>query len=131
MALFLDSAEIEEVRQAVELGFLSGVTTNPTIMAKAKGLPELVIVVRHALRNAMVPLVTNLSVAVAGSLAGAFFVEAVFGWPGVGLLAVDAINNRDFPTIMGTVMFGAVLFVLADLVGDLLTAYVDPRVTLR
>jgi peptide/nickel transport system permease protein len=99
--------------------------------AKAKGLPELVVVVRHALRNAMVPLVTNLSVAVAGSLSGAFFVEAVFGWPGVGLLAVDAINNRDFPTIMGTVMFGAILFVLADLVGDLLTAYVDPRVTLK
>lgn len=99
--------------------------------AKAKGLPELVVVVRHALRTAMIPLVTSLSVTVASVLTGAFFVEAVFAWPGVGLLAVDAINNRDFPTIMGTVMFGALLFVLADIVGDLLTAYVDPRVVLR
>ncbi|HQK95210.1 MAG TPA: ABC transporter permease [Armatimonadota bacterium] len=99
--------------------------------AKAKGLPELVVVVRHALRNAMIPLVTNLSVSVAGALTGAFFVEAVFAWPGIGLLAVDAINNRDFPVIMGTVMFGAVLFVIADIVGDLLTACVDPRVALK
>ncbi|NSW55936.1 MAG: ABC transporter permease [Armatimonadetes bacterium] len=99
--------------------------------AKAKGLPEVVVVVRHALKNAMIPLVTNLSVAVAGALTGAFFVETVFAWPGVGLLAVDAINNRDFPTIMGTVMFGAILFVLADIVGDLLTAYMDPRITLK
>ena len=99
--------------------------------AKAKGLPEVVVVVRHALKNAMIPLVTNLSVAVAGALTGAFFVETVFAWPGVGLLAVDAINNRDFPTIMGTVMFGAILFVLADIIGDLLTAYMDPRITLK
>jgi len=99
--------------------------------AKAKGLPELVIVVRHALRNAMIPLVTSLSVSVAAALTGAFFVETVFAWPGVGLLAVDAINNRDFPTIMGTVMFGALLFVVADIVGDLLTAYMDPRITLK
>lgn len=99
--------------------------------AKAKGLPEVVVIVRHALRNAMIPLVTSLSVSVAGALTGAFFVEAVFAWPGVGLLAVDAINNRDFPTIMGTVMFGALLFVLADIVGDLLTAYMDPRITLK
>ncbi len=99
--------------------------------AKAKGLPELVVIVRHALKNAMIPLVTNLSVSVAGALTGAFFVETVFAWPGVGLLAVDAINNRDFPTIMGTVMFGALLFVVADIVGDLLTAYMDPRITLK
>ncbi|HJN16940.1 MAG TPA: ABC transporter permease [Armatimonadota bacterium] len=99
--------------------------------AKAKGLPEVVVIVRHALRNAMIPLVTSLSVSVAGALTGAFFVEAVFAWPGVGLLAVDAINNRDFPVIMGTVMFGALLFVLADIVGDLLTAYMDPRITLK
>jgi peptide/nickel transport system permease protein len=99
--------------------------------AKAKGLPEVVVVVRHALRNAMIPLVTSLSVSVAGALSGAFFVETVFAWPGVGLLAVDAISNRDFPTIMGTVMFGALLFVFADIVGDLLTAYLDPRITLK
>ncbi len=99
--------------------------------AKAKGLPELVVVVRHALKNAMIPLVTSLSVSVAATLTGAFFVETVFAWPGVGLLAVDAINNRDFPTIMGTVMFGAVLFVVADIAGDLLTAYMDPRITLK
>lgn len=99
--------------------------------AKAKGLPEVGVVLRHALRNAMIPLVTSLSVSVAEELSGAFFVETVFAWPGVGLLAVDAISNRDFPTIMGTVMLGALLFVVSDIAGDLLTAYMDPRITLK
>jgi ABC-type dipeptide/oligopeptide/nickel transport system permease component len=96
--------------------------------ARAKGLREGTVLLRHALANAMLPVVTVLGLQVALLLSGAFVTETVFAWPGVGRLAVFAIQARDFPLVQGTVLVVAVTFVLVNLAVDVLYAYVDPRI---
>lgn len=95
--------------------------------ARAKGLDERTVVGRHALGNAVVPIVTLLGLDLAGLLGGAVVTESVFGWPGVGLQAVAAINDLDLPMIMGTVLFSASLIVVVNLVVDLAYHALDPR----
>jgi peptide/nickel transport system permease protein len=97
--------------------------------ARAKGLPERA-VVRHALRNALNPIVTLTGVRFGRLLAGAVVVETVFAWPGIGKLVVDAIYDRDYPTIQGFVLFTGTVFVLLNLLVDLGYAWLDPRVRL-
>jgi ABC-type dipeptide/oligopeptide/nickel transport system permease component len=99
--------------------------------ARAKGLREGTVLLRHALANAMLPVVTVLGLQVALLLSGAFVTETVFAWPGVGRLAVFAIQARDFPLVQGTVLVVAVTFVLVNLAVDVLYAYVDPRIHYR
>ncbi|HLZ27845.1 MAG TPA: ABC transporter permease [Chloroflexota bacterium] len=96
--------------------------------ARAKGLREGVVLLRHALANAMLPVVTVVGLQVAALLSGAVVTETVFAWPGVGRLAVFAIQARDFPLVQGTVLVIAVMFVLVNLAVDVLYAYVDPRI---
>lgn len=99
--------------------------------AQAKGLRRSLVVWRHALRNALIPIVTIVGLLVGGLLSGAFFIEAVFAYPGIGYLAVTSFQARDFPMIQGIVLFVAVVYVLVNLVTDLLYAVVDPRVVAR
>ena len=96
--------------------------------ARAKGLPEGIIRFRHVLRNAMIPIVTALGFGLAGLLAGALFTETIFGIPGVGRLAIDSLFNRDYPVIMAGTLLGATMFIVANLVSDLLYVAVDPRI---
>lgn len=96
--------------------------------ARAKGAPETVVLFRHGLRNAMIPVVTILAMDVAGLLGGVMFTENVFALPGIGTLAVQSVFNLDVPVIMGTVMFSAVLVVAANLVVDVLYRWIDPRI---
>lgn len=96
--------------------------------ARAKGLKEQVVLLRHGLANAMLPVVTVLGLQIALLLSGAFVTETVFAWPGVGRLAVFAIQGRDFPLVQGTVLVIAVTFVLVNLAIDVLYGYVDPRI---
>jgi peptide/nickel transport system permease protein/oligopeptide transport system permease protein len=96
--------------------------------ARAKGLHERIVTYRHALRNATIPIATLVGLELGGLLAGAFIVETVFAYPGVGLLGVQALQNRDFPVIQGVVLLTAVVYVLANLVVDLLYAVLDPRI---
>ncbi|MBV9545854.1 MAG: ABC transporter permease, partial [Chloroflexi bacterium] len=96
--------------------------------ARAKGLRERVVLARHGLANALLPVITVLGLQIALLLSGAFVTETVFAWPGVGRLAVFAIQGRDFPLVQGTVLVIAVLFVLVNLVVDVMYAYVDPRI---
>jgi peptide/nickel transport system permease protein len=96
--------------------------------ARAKGLPGRAVVGHHALINALLPILTVVGVQVGYLLGGAVVVETVFAWPGIGRLAVNAIWQRDLPLIQGTVLVFALLFVLTNLIVDLLYAYVDPRV---
>ena len=98
--------------------------------AKAKGSPWKSIVYKHALRNALNPVVTTVSAWLAGLLVGTYFIEYIFNWPGIGLQAVDAITRSDFPIIQGTVIFSAVIFVVVNFIVDLLYARLDPRVKL-
>lgn len=96
--------------------------------ARARGLGEFSILVRHGLRNALIPLVTILGMDVAQLLGGVLFVENVFAIPGIGTLAVQAIGALDVPVIMGTVLFSAFLVVSANLVVDIAYRWMDPRI---
>jgi ABC-type dipeptide/oligopeptide/nickel transport system permease component len=96
--------------------------------ARAKGLVEWTIVVRHALRNALIPVVTIIGLQFGGLMSGAVVIETVFGRPGIGRLGVRAILEQDFPLVQGFVLFVAVVYVLANLLIDLCYATLDPRI---
>jgi peptide/nickel transport system permease protein len=100
-------------------------------VARAKGLVERVVLGRHALKNALIPVITVAGTRFGMQLAGAVLVEVVYGWPGIGRLVFDAIQKRDYPIIQGTVLFIALMFVLINLLTDLLYAVVDPRIRLE
>lgn len=95
---------------------------------RAKGVPERRLVYRHALKNAMIPVVSIVGLQFASLLGGAVIVETVFGWPGIGRLAVDAIFNRDIPVIQAVVLVAAVIFVAVNLLVDVLYGWLDPRI---
>jgi ABC-type dipeptide/oligopeptide/nickel transport system permease component len=96
--------------------------------ARAKGLAERQVINRHALRNALIPIVTILGLDLASYLEGAFFVEFIFALPGMGRLALDAVSQRDLFMIQGTVLVAAILYILANLSVDVSYAYLDPRI---
>ena len=96
--------------------------------ARAKGLPESSVVFKHALRNALIPIVTIMGLTLPDLIGGSFIFETVFAWPGMGRLGYDAIMARDFPVIMGVGTIVAVLTLLGNLVADVTYAYVDPRI---
>ncbi len=96
--------------------------------ARAKGLWEAGVITRHALKNALIPVVTIMAIQVASLLSGAVITEAIFGIPGVGRISVDAIQSRDMPLLQGSVLFATALVILGNLVADLLYAALDPRI---
>ncbi len=96
--------------------------------AWAKGLRERLVIGRHVLRNALLPVVTIVGLQVGILLSGAFLTETVFSWPGLATYVVEAINGRDYPVVQGTVLLFAVVFVLVNLVVDLSYAWLDPRI---
>jgi len=96
--------------------------------ARAKGLRERTVIVRHALKNALIPIITLIGLQFGGLLGGAFIIETIFGWPGLGQLAVQSIFVRDFPVIQGTVLLVAVAYFASNLVVDVLYAWLDPRI---
>jgi peptide/nickel transport system permease protein len=98
--------------------------------AKAKGLSQKKVVFKHTLRNALNPVVTTISASLAATLGGVFFIEYIFNWPGIGLLAIDAIFKLDFPMIQGTILFSAVIFVIINFFVDIIYALLDPKVKL-
>jgi peptide/nickel transport system permease protein len=98
--------------------------------ARAKGLAERRVILKHGLRNALLPLVTFAGLDLGVLLGGAIVTEYIFSWPGLGHYAVQSIFNQDMPVVMGTVMVGALMIVLANLLVDLLYAWLDPRIRL-
>jgi peptide/nickel transport system permease protein len=96
--------------------------------ARAKGLTDRRVIFLHALKNALIPIVTVVGLSFGGLLGGAVITESIFGLPGVGRLTIAAIGDRDYPMIQGTVLLVAVAFILVNLVVDVIYAYVDPRI---
>ena len=96
--------------------------------ARAKGLTERVVYYKHALRNAVLPLVTLIALDLPSLFAGALFVETIFSWPGMGRLFWDAARGRDYPVLLGVVMINSVLIIAANMVADVLYGMLDPRV---
>ena len=97
--------------------------------AEAKGLPQRLVILRHALRNALLPVMTVTGLQVGRLLAGAILTETIFSWPGIGLWIYEAIQARDYPIVQGATLFIATVFVLVNLLTDLCYAAVDPRIT--
>jgi ABC-type dipeptide/oligopeptide/nickel transport system permease component len=98
--------------------------------ARAKGVVPWRVVFKHALRNAMLPTITVIGLQVGLLMGGAIITETIFSWPGIGLYAYNSIYSRDYASIQGVVLYGALLFVLINLVVDILYAVLDPRVRL-
>jgi peptide/nickel transport system permease protein/oligopeptide transport system permease protein len=96
--------------------------------ARAKGLPEAGVVVRHALKNALIPVVTVVGLQFGALLGGAVLTESVFGWPGMGLLLVDSIFSRDYAMVQGIVLVFSALFICTNLIVDVFYAIIDPRI---
>ncbi len=96
--------------------------------ARAKGLRERVVIYKHALRNALIPIITLLGFRIPLLFSGAILVETIFGWPGMGKIAIDAINNRDYPLLMGTSLLLSSLTLLGNLMADIMYGFADPRI---
>jgi peptide/nickel transport system permease protein len=107
---------------------LDALSADYVVTARAKGLRERVVVVRHVLRNALLPIVTIMGLSLPGLLGGSFIIETIFSWNGLGLLGFRALMSRDYPLQMGMALMVATLILLANLITDIAYAFVDPRV---
>ena len=96
--------------------------------ARAKGVPESVVIRKHALGNAWIPILTTIGIGLSAQLAGSVVIETVFAWPGIGRLAVEAVTQRDVPMATGVIIMTSIMYVLVQLIVDLLYAFVDPRI---
>jgi peptide/nickel transport system permease protein len=97
-------------------------------MARAKGLPEVVVVSKHALRNALIPVITYSSLVFGAFMNGSIVIEQVFVWPGIGRVALEGVTGRDFPLVQGVVIVFGSFFILINLFVDILYAFIDPRI---
>ena len=95
---------------------------------RAKGLSERMVIYKHAVRNAMIPVITVIGLNFGLLLAGAILTETVFSWPGIGRYVVNAVNMRDYPVVQGCVLFFASMFVIVNLITDIIYVYIDPRI---
>ena len=96
--------------------------------ARAKGVPEKVVIRKHALKNALIPIITVIGTQMAACIGGSVLTETVFAWPGVGRLIIDSVNQRDVPAVTGSIIMTTILISILLLVIDLLYAFVDPRI---
>lgn len=127
----LGTSAIASITRMTRSTMLETLTQDYVRTAKSKGLVRQKVVYQHALRNALIPVVTVIGLQFGGLLSGAVITETIFSWPGIGGLAVDAIRARDMPVIQGVVMVFAVMYALVNLVTDVLYAYLDPRLRTR
>lgn len=129
-SIALGAAVAAVLARVLRSSMLETLRSDYVTLARSKGASENGVVMKHALRNALIPTVTVIGLQVGILLGGNMVVEAVFGWPGLGRLVVDAIFDRDFPLIQGSVMIYAFTFVMANLIVDILYTYLNPKITL-
>ena len=98
------------------------------LTAVSKGTNKTKVLFRHVLKNCLLPIITLAGINIAGLVCGSFVVETVFSWPGIGRLAMDAVNARDYPIIMGFTMFSCIILLLGNFLADILYAVADPRI---
>lgn len=130
-ALTLGIRPLATLTQLTRNSLLEALSQDYVRTARAKGMPYRRVVVHHALRNALNPVVTSASGWLAGLLAGAVFVEYVFDWKGMGVVIVDALDKYDFPVVMGSILFVCVLLIVINILTDILYGLLDPRVRLQ
>ncbi|MCQ2295031.1 MAG: ABC transporter permease [Bacteroidales bacterium] len=130
-AITLGIRPLATLTQLTKNSMLEALSQDYIRTARAKGLPYRQVVVHHALRNAMNPVVTSASGWLAGLLAGAVFVEYVFDWKGMGIVIVDGLEKYDFPVVMGSILFICVLLIIINILTDILYGLLDPRVRIH
>ena len=112
----------------VRASMLEAMSQDYVRTARAKGLPGRTVVFRHALRNALLPVVTNIGLEIPFLFTGAIVTETIFSWPGIGKLTIDATRLFDYPTLMGLLLIAALVTIAANLIADIAYAVVDPRI---
>jgi peptide/nickel transport system permease protein len=127
-ALTLSAHVIGVITRVIRTSMLEEVNKEYVMVLRSKGLAERTVVMKHMFRNSLIPVVTIFSMEFVKFLGGAVIVETVFGWPGVGLLMVDAINTRDYPLVQAGIVFFSLFFVVVNLLVDLLYTFLDPRI---
>lgn len=130
-ALTLGIRPLSIITQLTRSSMLDTLNQDYIRTAYAKGLSKRKVVLHHALRNAINPVLTAITGWFAELLAGAFFVEYIFGWKGIGKVTVDALEKLDYPVVMGSVLFAATIFVLINILADVLYGIIDPRVKMK
>ena len=130
-ALTLGIRPLATLTQLSKNSMLEALSQDYIRTARAKGLPFRKVVFRHALRNALNPIVTSASGWLAGLMAGAVFVEYVFDWKGMGIVIVDGLEKYDFPVVMGCILFVCLLLVVINIITDILYGFIDPRVRIE
>lgn len=126
-ALTLGASMAAIVARITRSSMIETLKSDYVVLARAKGLPEWKVIIVHALRNALIPTVTIIGLEIGVMLSGNMIVETVFGWPGLGRLAVEGIFNRDYTLVQGVVMFYAFVFVMANLIVDIIYTYLNPK----
>jgi peptide/nickel transport system permease protein len=119
------------IARVLRSSMLETLRSDYVTLARSKGVVEWLVIVKHALRNALIPTVTVVGLQVGILLGGNMVIETVFGWPGLGRMVVKAIFDRDFPLIQGAVMIYAFTFVMANLIVDVMYTYLNPRIRLQ
>jgi ABC-type dipeptide/oligopeptide/nickel transport system permease component len=130
-ALTLGMAPMAIIMQLTRSSLLEVLTQDYIRTAHAKGLPHAYIIFKHALKNALNPVITAVSGWLASLMAGAFFIEYIFSWKGLGTVTINAVETLDFPVVMGTTLFVATIFVVTNIFVDILYGIVDPRVRIN
>ncbi len=128
--IVLGTAAIASLQRIMRGNMLEELRSRYIITARAKGLPENKVVYRHALRNAINPLITIFGYEFAGLLSGAALTEIITGWPGLGSIMLEAVRSQDLFLVMGNMMMGGFLLIAGNLLADVLLAWSDPRITL-
>ncbi len=127
-AVTLGTIPMSIIAKMTRAGMLEVLQTDYIRTARAKGLSNIAVVFKHGLRNALIPIVTVAGLQTSFLLGGAVLTESIFAWPGVGRLAFEAISNRDYPLINGTILLFAATFVLVNLIVDILYALLNPKI---
>lgn len=127
-SLTLAAFVVAFITRMTRASMLEALSQDYTTTARSKGLREEVVVIKHALKNAMIPIITVVGLQFGLLLGGAVLTETVFAWPGMGRLIVDSILARDYPVIQGAILIFGLLYILVNLGVDLLYAYIDPRI---
>jgi len=116
------------ITRMTRASMIEALSQDYTTTARSKGLKERVVIVKHALKNALIPIITVVGLQFGLLLGGAVLTETVFAWPGVGRLIVDSILARDYPVIQGTILIFGLLYILVNLFVDMIYAFIDPRI---
>ncbi|MDY6855333.1 MAG: nickel ABC transporter permease [Thermodesulfobacteriota bacterium] len=130
-AVTLGTAMSAILSRMVRSSMLEVINEEYIVTARAKGLSELRVIFRHALKNALVPIITVIGLQFGALLAGAIITETIFSWPGIGRLLIQAINTRDYPLVQGCVLAISISYVLINIITDIAYSYIDPRIKLN